>query len=620
MNPRLAKELRPLLLPWGIAAIGACGHFVALCNPVFANGAFGNLLTGLAGTAFVVGVLVLAAMPMGVELHERTLSLLLSQPTERVRLWKEKLFAASLMIALLSVIHGIASVVSGQLNLMSALLFAGFAIAAVCSVGYYTLSTRSVLIGITCAVGMPYAIVLSTYLIVRYVFGLELDSEPPKVGAPGEGLYLSDQMALVLILVAGAAYSAFFLRLSCRQFANLELRDAPVSRAAEVPTALVPRWLSNLFRARPTGVILNLIRKEVCLHKPVFLVSAIFAAVWLLTLLLMLLRPVWNDNCIATLHGLTGAQIVLMAILIGCVSLGDDKALGTTAWHLTLPLSAGRQWLIKLFVAVATLVAMAIILPILLATLALVKAQVGLLAFRDGAVWAIPFALVFVLSFWSASMVTSTVRAALTCVASLVALGGCIFLGTAVPASFFGPSSNYVGLQSGLLARISAHYQLPPDYFAKHHGVIGYAVLLASLVFVSLALVQSFKQFRRLQTGLSVKVKCAVVLALVAVGGSFWCADLNMSRAGAQAQFDSELRSALARLPHAKSLNVMETNSVSFGQLEGTGQFSPIVGRWLTDCTLTTLNYRSERPNGSGRGLIVGFPNGGTYQLVFADP
>src|SRR2546425_12814719 len=96
MNPRLAKELRPLLWPWGIAALAGAGHLVALANPVFAKGEFGSFLTGLAGVAFVTGVLVLAALPMGVELHDRTLALLLSQPTERTRLWKEKLMAATL--------------------------------------------------------------------------------------------------------------------------------------------------------------------------------------------------------------------------------------------------------------------------------------------------------------------------------------------------------------------------------------------------------------------------------------------------------------------------------------------------------------------------------------------
>ena len=98
--------------------------------------------------------------------------------------------------------------------------------------------------------------------------------------------------------------------------------------AAEVPALLVPSALSNLFRPRPAKVILNLIRKEVCLHKPLFLVSAVFTVAWLLTVLLMVLRPAWHDGCVATLHGLTGTQVVLMVILGGCIALGDDSSMG----------------------------------------------------------------------------------------------------------------------------------------------------------------------------------------------------------------------------------------------------------------------------------------------------
>ena len=81
MNLRLAKELRPLLWPWCIAALSGAGQLAALANPVFAKGEFDSFLIGLAGVAFVVGVLVLSALPMGAELHDRTLALLLSQPT-----------------------------------------------------------------------------------------------------------------------------------------------------------------------------------------------------------------------------------------------------------------------------------------------------------------------------------------------------------------------------------------------------------------------------------------------------------------------------------------------------------------------------------------------------------
>src|SRR6266487_829903 len=62
MNPRLAKELRPLLLAWCVAALAAAGYLVAPTQPLFAKGEFGSFLIGLAGIAFVAGCLLLAAL------------------------------------------------------------------------------------------------------------------------------------------------------------------------------------------------------------------------------------------------------------------------------------------------------------------------------------------------------------------------------------------------------------------------------------------------------------------------------------------------------------------------------------------------------------------------------
>ncbi|MFO1514877.1 MAG: hypothetical protein U1F83_18535 [Verrucomicrobiota bacterium] len=608
MNPRLTKELRPLLLPWALAATAAVGHLLARPGSAFFHGEFGDFIAGLAGLAFVLGVLVLAAMPVGAELHNRTLTLLLSQPMERARLWKEKLLAASLMITALAIVHGLATVVMGRLNLTFALLYLAFAVTAICSVGYHTLATRSVLVGIASAVGLPYGLTLSAYLIVRYLLGIELQ--------------LSDQAALTLVLSACAAYAALSLWLSRRQFVSLELKDAGVSRAAEVPAALVPRKLSDLFRPRPTGVTLNLIRKEICLHKPIFLVSAIFTAAWLLTLLVMLLRPEWRDYCVGTLNGLTAMQVVLMIILGGCTALGDDKALGTTMWHLSLPVSARRQWFIKLITAAVTFVVVAIILPTLLATPLLLEGRVGLLAIRPGDVWgmAMPCAVVFVLSFWSASLASSTVRAALTCVLALIGLGGCLSLGKAATSSY-GPSSLYVGLQSGFITRIVAYNQLSPNYFVEHSGLLAYSVVLTCLVFMTIALMQSLRLFRRLQIKPAVKVKYAIVLAMVALGGSFWCADLMRSVQSGGWRLASELREADLRLWQNKGgFPVNDGGIITVAELEQTGALSETGKTWLKNSRITYTSSPSSSPKRTAVQILVTFPNGNSFSFESHPP
>jgi hypothetical protein len=382
----------------------------------------------------------------------------------------------------------------GRLNPTLAALSAAFAITAVCSVGYHILATRSILLGMASAVGLPYALVLTTYLILHFAF--EFDPQ------------LSAREAVTLAVVASMAYSVFSLWLSRRQFLKLELRDTVSSRAAEVPAALVPKGLSALFRSRPIGAIPNLVRKEVCLHKPIFLVSAVLSAVWLLTLLFMLLRPAWHDNCVAVFNGLTGTQVVLMLILGGCVALGDDKALGTGAWHLTLPVSTHQQWLVKLLTAFGTTFAMAVILPTLLATLTLFEAKVGLLAVHpnDLLTSALQFAAVFVISFWSASMSANTVRGAIT--------GILAFAGIVVLAGLGASLSKLLlpwPLQSGLVATVLAPY----------------SVLLVSVTAAFVALHQSYLMFRHGQAPRSRRIKYAILLAMLIVLGSFWCADLN---------------------------------------------------------------------------------------------
>ena len=492
MSPRVAKELRPLLLPWGLAALAAAGHAGAWANPLFAHGELGSFLTGLAGVAFVTGVLVLAAMPIAVELHERTLTLLFSQPTDRLRLWKEKLLAATLAIFALGIVHGAVSMATGQLTLSLAIIYAAFAITAICSVGYHTLATGSILVGIACAVGMPWAVAAIAHLFVYYVLGLPIE--------------LSERATLILVVSACAVYSAFFLWLSRRQFVALELRGPAVLRAAEIPEALVPRKLTELFRCRPTGVVANLIRKDVCLQKPIFLVSAVFVVCWLLTLVLMVLHPAWHSNLVAVFHGLTGTQIVLMVILAPCVALGDDKSLGTAAWHLTLPISARRQWFIKLLVTAATLFVVAVVLPVLLATFTLFKAKVGLLALRlnDAPGFLIIGGIVFLVSFWSASMMTNTVRAAIVTMLTLFIFGVVIALAGYLAERWMG---------GGPLTRLDASSDL---------SILSVTLLgIAGIAIIGLA--QSLRQFRRLETRWPIWLSNLGILAMLIFALTFWC-------------------------------------------------------------------------------------------------
>src|SRR5439155_6164806 len=108
-------------------------------------------------------------------------------------------------------------------------------------------------------------------------------------------------------------------------------------------------WL----RCRPQGAALNLIRKELRLQKPLFLIAVVFALCWFVALGLWFIQPATHELFETVLTVLAVFYAPLIALLAGCVSLGEEKALGLTAWHLTLPVSAWKQWLAKLGVSSA---------------------------------------------------------------------------------------------------------------------------------------------------------------------------------------------------------------------------------------------------------------------------
>jgi hypothetical protein len=581
MYPRLAKELRALWLAWCVAALAAAGYLVALNQSGFARGEFGSFLIGLAGFAFVAGCLLLAALPMGSELQERTLALLLSQPLERARLWKEKLLAATIAVGALAIVHGTAAGATGQVRLGEAVIYLLFLAAAICSAGYWTLATRSVIGGIVTAVGAPIGLSFAVHVTVYYGLGLR----------PG----FDERTTTVLAICAGAVYSAFFLWLGRRQFVELELKDPLTWGNAQVPEAFVPKILVALFRCRPAGALRNLIRKEVCLQKPIFLISAVFATGWFLVFFLLVVEPAHQYIYVGTLNALTAIQIILTVVLTGCVSLGEEKALGLAAWHLTLPVSARRQWLVKLGVAAGVVVVMGFVLPLLLAVLTSIKTNVGLAYFLankqpDGALWtSLALTVVFVLSFWSGSLAKDTVRAALICVLAFIGILVCVSLGAGIPEPFFISSPRHAsGLTSGLLSSLIAYFQLSPYFFETHPGTVANSVLLVILAVTLILLTQSLVQFRRAQTQTAVLLKYSVILAVLVLAGSFWCADLMRSiRGQRESPLVAEVTDALSSVLRQDSkLSEGQVRRVMAQELESSDLLSYRAKLWLRNSTI----------------------------------
>lgn len=573
VHPRLARELRPLLLPWSVAAFAGLGNLIGL----FSQGAFASFLTGLPGIAFVVGCLFLAAWPMGSEFHHRTLPLLLSQPHCRFRLWREKMVATSLGIGALTLVYVATIVAQGEkVSLEDALPWAGFIGATASSAAVFTLGARSVLGGMVLTGGCQFAVALGvTGMIYGCYKMLGLDPEDPA---------LARWPTIVAYVSAGVVYAAFTLWLGWRKWAELEARDAPEWQPVSLPAWVTPKKLATLLRCQSAGNLANLIRKELSLQRPVFVIAVFTSACWILTLMLFILQPARAELFQGIFGGLAVTHVVLSVLLAGCVPLGEEKALGLADWHLTLPASARRQWAVKLLVGAGTAVLLGLALPLAWSGLALVKGKVGLLAIPTEAM-GVPAGLLtilFVLGFWSAAMLESAVRAALATVMSVIGLGLCVSLALWISELFF-PH----GLQSDLITTLLARCQLPPGFLSSHDAAILSCVPLAVLAVLLVALVQSFAHFRCVQVRNAVIFQSALALAAVAFASAFWCADLVKSIQSQSDLGDLELGATFSALPQFETkIAAGKPWPVTPQELERTGGLSGRAKTWLRNSSI----------------------------------
>ena len=426
MTARSKKETRPLLLPWGIAMVAAL-LFPTIDTltryPYSNNGYFGGLplewFGGLIRLSLFVGCMALAAIPFGIEFQHRTFALILVQPVERLRLWKAKM--ASPAVAFVAV--GLAYVVGEcfaclYLPSSSPSWSAGdvclpmfFLFGILCSSAYWTLLSRSIIGGMV----LPLAAQVGLAVLIGYLVSWRT----------GDVFPTASLQLFVALGIGALVYCSLFAYLGWRKFARMECREALLGSSV-FEAAPAGRESAPLQPIPSSGPWRGLLRKELRLQRTVFLLASFFAVCWFAALGLERLRPAWKDQFEAVHILLLVIYLPLGWLLAGCISLGEEKSLGTWGWHLTLPVSAWRQWAMKLAIALAVMSVAGLALP----GLAWFAAQ-GFKIDRPGR-WfleASPVVLLAVygaiLSFWAVTMLGNVIRAVL---ASLMAVG-VLFLG-----------------------------------------------------------------------------------------------------------------------------------------------------------------------------------------------
>ena len=333
-NIRIMKEARALFWPWvAIMLVAVSGAFATLRF----NYGTPMLLAagGIAG--FYLGAPLLAALSFGNEFQYRTVSVLLAQPVARLQLWREKLAVMLVAVSTVSLAYFLTWRLNFEQDIVQWVFSIAFLIAAIASSTFWVLIARSTVGGVVLNIAVQLLIV-GTWAM------------PAQIAAARRHIVADAFPFLITGLVVTLGYSGVMLWLGRRKLARFQVTGEVAGQDFLSGRRLVPEFVVRSLRWQPSGATLNLIKKEWRLLRPVWLLAALTIAFFVC---LMPLRSLATPSLgiYVSEAGVAGAGMYLLlgGILAGSLSMGEERQLGTHSWHLTLPISAGGQWLLKLF-------------------------------------------------------------------------------------------------------------------------------------------------------------------------------------------------------------------------------------------------------------------------------
>jgi hypothetical protein len=545
MNPQFIKEFRILLFPWSVAVVTAIlmplANFLNAVH-VIEGGDFVNFIVGLVMFIFFTSLLAVAAFPFGAEFQHRTLPLLLSQPIRRSLIWRHKLIAASLGIGLALLALLLASIVAekgaraatksstvvttpiapaveattkplvqGGMSREQAEIYqrryglrpgiqstqyqsrspsprqdviavweiclaaAALLLPTLGSVTYWTLLARSTLGGM-----------VFTAFSQLVIFGI-LAFIAERIGISDHRVGILDLSAQTAVFaLASIIYGGIFFLLSWRKFSRVDVSQLLPDTLAGSKSLTARGFRLEWLRCRPASGFLNLIRKEIQLQGPVFIIAAILCVLWMLSYMFLLLQP-FRTTFPEIIFALTiGFYIPLISFLAGSVSLGEEKNLAIGGWHLSFPISIWHQWAVKLGVGFGAWLLLGLLLPFSLTQVGVVLGgprSIGESEIESWVTISLFMTGVYALSFWAMTLFTGTVRAVIGSLVAVLVLCGAAAFAYWLLAEFVFPQP---------LVRTLLTYD---SHWAQ---AVGWVLLGTSTVV--LAFVQSLLQFRRLQT------------------------------------------------------------------------------------------------------------------------
>lgn len=398
-RPGLAKEVRVLLPAW----------LLTLGLPVAVVGLDGALewegnSAPLAWLIFSLGCAVLGTLPFGHEFTHRTDLLVLAQPVERRRIWRQKMsvLAAGLLAAL-----GVALTATAALAATRPAWFGDArwlwpavgclvvpVLCAFCAGPWLTLLTRNVAAALVFSVILPLAILLGAGFLVSA--GTRLGGFPEANGT----------LLLTGLALGGlAAYCITGLYGAHRRFLRLETPESG-GDAIELPEELAAPFRALLARvgrrsrrdnagrlASARSATWQLVAKELRLQQMNFVLAGGLAVVFLLGAAIARL----SGSREAAQYLALGPELGLLLwafipVLIGAVAVAEERRLGVLETQQMLPASRRRQWRVKCGCVYLTAFALGVVVPwgCALAVAATIRDQANDALTFERAVWTLP--------------------------------------------------------------------------------------------------------------------------------------------------------------------------------------------------------------------------------------
>ena len=421
---RIAKEARLVLGAWVLVMVAGVLSLLPVPSTAVAWNVHA-LLEALVPFGAMFGIPLLATLAFGSEFQYRTIAMLMAQPVERREIWRMKMLVSMTAVGMAAVVYALALHALHAHHTEEWFSVVAVAVVATAAAPFYTFVARSMIGGLVLNVSGFLVITL----VLDYLAYLVQASKRVGYQAYDEWhLRNLPVWFMIAAVVVYAAYAAVMAWLGRRRLLEFQAVEGMQAAETALPGArLFPRAVASWFRCRPIGPVLNLVRREFHLLRIVWVLGAVCAAMWAAIALFGLMPTPYSYQFIL-LVGVAVIGNVVIAVLAGAISLGEEKTWGTHGWHLTLPVSANTQWAIKLLVALFTTAVCAVLLPMgILKIGATIGGQAHGLAGGSETWMFLLYACLLTLSaFWSSCIVKGTVRATIWVLPVGLTVVGCV--------------------------------------------------------------------------------------------------------------------------------------------------------------------------------------------------